>query len=174
MSDEEPRPVGRPKGALIEITTSAQRRKRAILKAQEERGYLVGKEKVPGARSIARRLVENPRYQRELLKRLVAGVAGPIEVWLWRYAWGDPEKNEQEQERMRERYEQMRTQLLEFLKAAPERAAQLDAAVQGAKRLLPLPKLPEAVEAQVIDEVIEEGGGLKLPDYLRAGGDDGS
>lgn len=41
-------------------------------------------------RSIAKRLVEDELYQRNLLERLRAGTAGSVEVLLYHYAYGKP------------------------------------------------------------------------------------
>ena len=145
----------------IEITTPAQRRKKAIVAKQKERGHLVGRDSqspAPGAREIARKLVEDPKYLRGLKKRLIAGIAGPVEVWIWRYAYGEPEKNEAERQRELERFERMREQLRHFLEKAPERAAVLDASVQRAPRLLPLPQ-HHVPQAEIVDPEVLGGNG---------------
>lgn len=127
----------------IQIPTAAKRKKKDILAKIEARGHKVGlprEAEKKNVRSIARRLVEDPKYQDELLSRLRAGVAGNVEIWLWRYAYGDPQKNDEAMKQELERFERMRDQVKEFLLKAPERAHVLDAAIQRAPRLLPLPR----------------------------------
>lgn len=127
----------------LEIPTAAKRRKKAIVAKIADRGHEVGnpgKAEKKDVRSIARRLIEDPKYQDELLSRLRAGVAGNVEIWLWRYAYGDPQKNDDAMKAELERFERMRDQVKDFLQKAPERASILDAAIQRAPRLLPLPR----------------------------------
>jgi len=106
------------------------------------------------ARSIARRLVTSKTYLRQLRGRLRDGTAGQIEIWLWRYAFGEPKKDEAELERERKRFAAMRAQVQELLRAAPERAHVMDGAVQRAPRLLPLPQR----EPEVVDPVETDDG----------------
>ena len=42
------------------------------------------------AKALARELVNDPTYRKNLQKRLRAGDAGAMEVLLWHYAWGKP------------------------------------------------------------------------------------
>ena len=48
-------------------------------------------------RETAIKLVTDQTYQDKLLKRLQAGEAGAIEVWLWRWAGGDPKRSSDSQ-----------------------------------------------------------------------------
>jgi hypothetical protein len=138
----------------LEILTPARRKKLQFEKKKAEneaKGIESTASKRSTARDLARTLVEDEDYQKKLLKRLKDGIAGPIEIWLWRYAYGDPAKSDEEAARQTERYEKMRAEVLEFLKAAPERAAVLEAAVIRAPKALPLPRQPtmEELEADV-------------------------
>jgi hypothetical protein len=133
------------KPSLIQIPTAGMRLTRDILKKRKKRGgdYIgrPGGKDFDGVRSIAKRLVEDPKYQAELLKRMQAGVAGNIEIWMWRYAYGDPQKNDEQVKKELERFERMREQVRDFLAKAPDRANVLDAAIQRAPRLLPIPTM---------------------------------
>jgi len=42
------------------------------------------------AREVARRLVDDPEYRAELLRRMINGTAGAMEPLLWFYAKGKP------------------------------------------------------------------------------------
>lgn len=155
MEEQDPPDEGEGR-RRIEITTPAQRRKREIQQKLAKRGHAVGKPKKDAeVRSIAQRLLSGKKYQENLQKRLEEGVAGPIEIWLYRYAYGDPEKNTAERERERERFEKMRAQVLDFLKRAPERAHIMDANVQRAPRLLALPSRPEP---EIVDLPVRGNG----------------
>src|SRR5260370_18851712 len=45
-------------------------------------------------RELARRLIEDPQYQRSLRRRLIRGEAGHIEAVLWQYVVGKPKDSE--------------------------------------------------------------------------------
>lgn len=151
----EPEKAPRSHKLKLEILTSSAR-KRAVLtrkKAENEaKGIVSAGSKRSTARDVALRLVEDQKYQKNLLRRLRDGIAGPIEIWLWRYAFGDPAKSDEESKLQHERYEKMRAEVLEFLKSAPERARVLEAAVTKAPRLLPLPALPGRESMEELEE----------------------
>lgn len=86
-------------------------------------------------------ILNDPEYRTNLKKRLIAGEGGAIEVWVWRIGYGEPQKDESEAEAIRLRFEAAREEVREFLKSHPQQAHVLDAAVQGARRLLPRPVL---------------------------------
>ncbi|MBA2253376.1 MAG: hypothetical protein H0W13_11865 [Nitrospirales bacterium] len=44
-------------------------------------------------RAIAQRLLTDARYRKNLLKRLRAGMLGPLELVLWAYAYGKPKEH---------------------------------------------------------------------------------
>lgn len=146
----------------LEILTPARRKRLAIQKRKAEREALgikgpdvLASRRAP-ARDVALALVEDPKYLKNLMKRLRDGTAGPMEIWVWRYAYGDPAKSDEENKRQVERYERMRAEVLEFLKKAPERAAQLEAAVTKSPKFLPLPELPGQETMEELEEA-EQG-----------------
>ncbi len=49
-------------------------------------------QKTKEARALAKRMVTDPTYQKNLLRRLRAGEAGGIEVRLWEYGFGKPKE----------------------------------------------------------------------------------
>lgn len=91
-------------------------------------------------RAHALSILNDPDYQRNLLERMIAGEAGAIEVWIWRLGYGEPRKDETEDELARERFAAMRAEVREFLRSHPEQARVIDAKVQGAVRMLPAPR----------------------------------
>jgi hypothetical protein len=42
------------------------------------------------ARELAQKLINDPEYLAGLMERLVEGRLGPLEIELWRYAYGPP------------------------------------------------------------------------------------
>jgi hypothetical protein len=144
----------------LEIPTPARRkadeikRKKADREARGVKGPDIPANRRSPARDIARSLVDDPVYLKKLRKRLYDGIAGPVEIWLWRYAFGDPGKNEEEARRQAELYEKMRADMRAFLKDAPERAKLLELAVTRAPRLLPLPRQPTMEELEAAERGI--------------------
>lgn len=92
-------------------------------------------------RENALKILNDPKYQENLLKRMQAGEAGAIEVWVWRYGYGEPKKDDEEGEAQRQRFDAIRAEVREYLRRAPEQAHVLDAAAQRAPRILPRPQL---------------------------------
>jgi hypothetical protein len=155
--DEKPPNVQK---LVLEIPT-ASRRKHNEFKAKKAARAAAGDESDQGSksgRSVAKMLLDSPKYRKKLAKRLEDGIAGPIEIWLWRYAYGEPEKNVEEQKRQLEAYEKMRNDVKAFLEAAPERSRVLEAAVTRAPRLLPLPRQPTMAELEA-QELERDGTG---------------
>lgn len=155
----------------LEIPTPARRkaielkRKKAQREAREADRQARGVKgpDIPGARraparDIARSLIDDPVYLKKLRKRLYDGEAGPVEIWLWRYAFGEPGKNEDEARRQQEMYEKMRADMRAFLRDAPERAKLLELAVTRAPRSLPLPRQPTMEELEEDEWRRTEGG----------------
>jgi len=63
-------------------------------------------------RALAAKLVEDETYQKNLQKRLNAGEAGAMEVWLWRWAYGDPKRATDAQgERDKQRFAEIRSEI---------------------------------------------------------------
>ena len=102
-------------------------------------------------RLLAMELLQDPTYRRELKKRLIAGVAGPVEVYLWRKAFGDPDKDDSERAAEAAKFEQIRTELRQFMLENKDRARTLNAIVTRAPRLLPLPRLAPQPEPVVVE-----------------------
>lgn len=77
MANGNSRPPGRPKGT----PKTGGRQKGTPNKVTVE------------VREMARRLVEDPEYQKNLKTRLLDGSAGPgVESMLWHYAYGKPKE----------------------------------------------------------------------------------
>jgi hypothetical protein len=92
-------------------------------------------------RDIARRLVEDKDYQENLQKRLQEGTAGPMEIWLWRWAYGDPKKAEAAtEEKDAERYAAHRQHVLALIRTRPEQARDLEDRILGP--VIPMRALP--------------------------------
>jgi hypothetical protein len=53
------------------------------------------------ARAAAAEIVDSPTYRRRLLARAKADKLGPMEVWLWRYAKGEPHADSYSAEQVR-------------------------------------------------------------------------
>lgn len=87
--------------------------------------------------------LEPDSYLANLIVRLKAGEAGQMELLIWRYALGEPQKSSDDEER---RQAQVRDRARERLRGVlvdePARARVLDAKVMGATRLLPMPGTP--------------------------------
>ena len=86
-------------------------------------------------RSFAEAFVNDPKYRAALRERLLAGVAGPVEVQLLRMAFGDPPKSDIEKDHDQERFRTMRGDVLRFLQEQPDEARVLNAVVTRAPRL---------------------------------------
>ena len=96
------------------------------------------------ARTIARGLITDPAYQKKLRARLLEGSLGNLEIWLWRYAGGDPKPDDAEMEEQKQRFMELRERLQLLMKDSPEKAARMEAGVLG-KKALPMPKLEVTV-----------------------------
>lgn len=78
-------------------------------------------------REVAAKLVEDEKYQENLLTRLRAGEAGGMEVWLWRWAYGDPKRaTDAESARDRMRFDEMRRELRLLITQNPRAHAELE------------------------------------------------
>lgn len=97
-------------------------------------------------KALASSLLNDPEYQQTLQERLRTGTAGPIEVYLWRKAFGDPEKDDSLRAAEEERFKKIREELRMYMENHHEKARVLDAVVTGAPRLLPLPRLPRQID----------------------------
>jgi hypothetical protein len=66
----------------------------------------------PEARKVASALLDDPIYLIGLRRRLRKGVAGAIEIWLWRWKLGDPPRAEQATEEAdKSRFEALRAEV---------------------------------------------------------------
>ena len=85
-------------------------------------------------RERARALLERPKYLKNLAKRLDAGEAGALEIWLHRYAYGEPKADRGEEEERREEFERIRAEVMSVIKAGEGKV--LDIAIQRSSRKL--------------------------------------
>ena len=92
-------------------------------------------------KEIATALVNDPQYRKGVLERLRAGVAGPLEVHLWRLAFGDPQKDDSERAAEIAKFDKIRDELRDYMSKNRDQARVLDAVVTRAPRLLPLPTM---------------------------------
>lgn len=128
------RGVGQPQSVLAK----GQKRKRAAPK--EDPLDVPTTKKDFDARVLARDLITDPEYQEKLRARLLEGSLGNLEIWLWRYAGGDPKPDDAEMEAQKKRFEELRGRLQLLLKESPDKARALEAGVLGKKKALPLPR----------------------------------
>jgi len=127
-----------------------RRRKKAVARAraaspeamEKVRAAKLAKKTQFDAREVARNLITDPDYQEKLRERLLEGSLGNLEIWLWRYAGGDPKPDDAEMEAQKKRFEELRGRLQQLLRESPEKARILEAEVVG-KKTLPLPKALE-------------------------------
>lgn len=91
-------------------------------------------------------ILNDPKYRENLKKRMVMGEGGAIEVWIWRIGYGEPQKDDTDNEMEKARFEAIRIGVKEFLRSHPQQANVIDAAVMGATRVLPRPMLPPPPE----------------------------
>lgn len=112
-------------------------------------------------RALAVELLEDPEYRDSLRKRLIAGVAGPIEIHLWRMGYGEPPKDDSSKAAEEERFRAMREQLQRYLKENAAEARKLNAVVTRAPRVLELPRPRLEPEPEPID--VEAVGGDGRP-----------
>jgi hypothetical protein len=95
-------------------------------------------------RELARGIVEDPEYLKNLRARMIAGEAAPaVETAVMRYAWGDPPKSDDDGDDERERFDKMRLVMIARVK---EGAHLEDARVMGARRVLSLPPPEPALD----------------------------
>ncbi len=105
-------------------------------------------------REIARALIERPKYVTNLEKRLDEGTAGAMEIWLWRWAHGDPRRaTEAGADETDRKFKTIRANVLTMLKEHAEEAEAL------ASRLLARGQLPgrppPAPEGDPLFELLE-------------------
>lgn len=92
-------------------------------------------------REHALSILNDDQYRENLLKRMRAGEAGAVEVWVWRIGYGEPQKDDTDEAAMRARMAAVRETVLGLLRDHPEKAHALSAVVEGASRILPRPIL---------------------------------
>jgi hypothetical protein len=105
---------------------------------------------------IAKRLVNDPDYRVALALRLKQGVAGPIEVHLWRLAYGEPPKNDSIRDEEMKRFQDMREHLFTFLQDSPLEARALSVAVSRRPHPLALPASVVPAQAVAVPEPAPE------------------
>ncbi len=100
-------------------------------------------------REMARKLVEDEKYQKNLQIRLRDGTAGAMEIWLWRWSYGDPKKGEdREGEEDRRRFMEMRTSVLALIREKPELVAELEDRLLALTNQQVIPALAERIEEE--------------------------
>jgi len=88
----------------------------------------------------ARELLEDASYIEALRDRLIAGEAGAIEAWLYRYGYGDPKPDRADEEAERQRFEDIRKEVKEIIAEGKKDGKVLDIAVgRSSRRLTELP-----------------------------------
>ena len=95
----------------------------------------------------ARALLESPDYLEALQQRLVDGEAGAIEVWLYRYGYGDPKVDKAEDEEQKEEFERIRAEVVQAIKEGKLETKVLDISIQRSSRKLRRVSLPENEDA---------------------------
>jgi len=95
------------------------------------------------AKEIALKLITDPEYLAELQIRLKAGLAGPIEPYLWKLGLGDwtvhhPKATAADDER----FEKIREEAKRILHNDPEKAREVDLAIASSAGL-PITLTPE-------------------------------
>jgi hypothetical protein len=100
-------------------------------------------------RDRCRGLLEDPDYVKALKLRLLIGEAGAVEVWLYRYAYGDPKPDKADQEEEREHFERIRAEVMQAISTGDKGAKILDISIQRASRKL----------TRVVREPVEERDG---------------
>lgn len=76
-------------------------------------------------RTRALAILENPTYQASLLARMIAGTAGPVEVWIHRIGYGDPPRPKDDTSDDEARFDRLRAKLRAFMKENPQEARTL-------------------------------------------------
>ena len=103
-------------------------------------------------REVAAKLLDDEKYQQNLQKRLNAGEAGAMEVWLWRWRYGDPKRaTDAEGSRDREHYAEIRKEI-RLLIQTPGLHAELEERVL-ARGAVPAPQLPARAPVQAVPEL---------------------
>jgi len=92
-------------------------------------------------RERAREMLEDPDYLEALQARLLVNEAGAVEVWLYRYGYGEPKADKRDEEAERESFEKIRREVQEIIKKGKQEGKVLDLAVGRASRRLT--RLPE-------------------------------
>ncbi len=87
-------------------------------------------------RERARALLEDEEYVENLQKRLRAGEAGPVEIWLHRYAYGDPKPSKADEEEERQHFERVRAEVSRAIQHGGKEARVLDITIQRSSRKL--------------------------------------
>jgi hypothetical protein len=92
-------------------------------------------------RERAREMLEDPDYCEALAARLLIGEAGAVEVWLYRYGYGEPKADKRDEQEERERFEAIRKEVQDIIEKGKAEGKVLDIAVARSSRRLT--KLPE-------------------------------
>lgn len=98
-------------------------------------------------RERARALLENPAYLKNLQKRLIAGEAGALEIWLYRYGYGEPKADRGEEEEQKQEFERIRAEVQKVIKEGGKEGKILDISIQRSSRKLTRLAHPEDDDA---------------------------
>lgn len=98
-------------------------------------------------RQHALEILEDPTYKESLKKRMIAGEAGPIEVWVWRIGYGDPPRAREDDSDDQERFDRLRKRLRAFMKESPEEARTLAGIIAKQRQLPEVPREDPATES---------------------------
>ena len=108
-------------------------------------------------REIARGLIEGEKYVTNLRTRLEDGTAGAMEIWLWRWAHGDPRRaTEAGADETDRKFKTIRANVLTMLRDHPDEAEALENRLLFAGRPhLPAAPPPAAPEGDPLFELLE-------------------
>ena len=68
-------------------------------------------------------ILSDPKYQKSLKERMIAGEGGAIEVWIWRIGYGDPPRAKEDDGEDRARFDRRREAMQKFMREHPREAA---------------------------------------------------
>lgn len=110
---------------------------------RDERGKITTPRSEIG-RQHALSILENPDYRKALEARMIAGTAGPVEVWIWRIGYGDPPRQREDDGGDAERFKRLQEAVRELLRDNPEASRAI--AKRVAQGVLDVKALPLPVE----------------------------
>jgi|GEM_PF-1753937 len=90
-------------------------------------------------RERARELLEDPEYIEALRDRLIAGEAGALESWLYRYGYGEPKPDKADEEQERQRFEDIREEVKAIIAGKEGKVLAMAVGRSTRKKLTKLP-----------------------------------